>query len=134
MSDVTMRLESVKAGVQRLRDQVPGTDWQQASALKLLAELAEIVGQLAAGGAAGIGPTSAVGKPAEDRRQMLERLAWMACRALPQGLDGSRRDAEICRILEGWNVSREELAGLGYAAEPSVETAKAGLARREKIS
>jgi hypothetical protein len=125
MSDVKAKLESIRTSVNRLRDQVPGTDWQQAATLKALAELSEILLELAAGT-----PAAAVaGKPAEDRGQQLQRLSWMACRVLPAGLDGELRDAEICRILERWNVSRDELCALGYTRAEVLVTPAARRAR-----
>jgi hypothetical protein len=125
MPSVTDRAASVAAAVAKLRSDLPAIEWRTGQMLAQLAELAEIVAELAGGAAAqqvavGTAGLAAVAKPAEDRRKVLDQLAWMACRALPAGLDGSRRDAEICRILEGWNVTREELAVLGYAAEPIV--------------
>lgn len=112
MSDVKTRIESVQAGIDRLRDQIPAIEWQQATLLKLLAEMAAIVKEVAGGEVA---KTDKQGKPlVPDRSAVLAKLSWQACRAIPPGLDGEARDAEICRILRSWNVSTSDLLQLGY--------------------
>jgi hypothetical protein len=133
--DLNARVASLRTGVAALRRDLPAIEWRTGQILGLLAELADVVGELATGGGApavaGVAPGVA-GKPAvEDRRTQLDRLSWMACRALPEGLEGVRRDAEICRMLEQWGVSRDELVALGYArAEVLVTPA----ARRSKAA
>lgn len=116
-NDLNARVASLRAGVGALRQDLPAIEWRTGQILGLLAELADVVGELATAGVpavAGVAP-GAAGKPApEDRRKQLDRLAWMACRALPKGLEGHLRDAEICRMLEQWGVSRDELCELGY--------------------
>ena len=112
-----LRIESVQSGIERLRDQVPATEWQQNTLLKLVAELAGIVRELASGEVA---KTDKQGKPlVPDRSAVLARLSWQACRAIPAGLEGQARDAEVCRILRAWNVVQSELVELGYARADS---------------
>ena len=112
MSDLKTRIESVQSGIERLRDQIPAIEWQQGTLLKLVAELAGIVQELTSGEV----KPDRLGKPsAPDRSAVLARLSWQACRAVPAGLDGKARDAEICRILRAWSVVPSELVQLGYA-------------------
>lgn len=122
-NDVTERLGSLRASVAALRREVPAIEWRTGQILGVVGELADLVAELAAAGTASpaaASPSTLATKPAEDRKEQLGRLAWMACRVLPVGLEGCRRDAEICRILESWHVSREELRQLGYSVAERV--------------
>lgn len=133
VNDVGKRLDSVRSSLAALRRDLPAVEYRTGQILTVVSELAELVAELATagGGSASTPAAKAAGKPAEDRKQTLDRLCWMACRALPAGLDGERRDAEICRALEAWGLSREELAALGYKrAEVLVTPA----ARRSKVA
>jgi hypothetical protein len=119
-NDVTERLGSLRASVAALRREVPAIEWRTGQILGVVSELADLVAELAAAGSASLPAATLATKPAEDRKEQLGRLAWMACRVLPAGLEGVRRDAEICRILESWHVSREELRQLGYSVSERV--------------
>jgi hypothetical protein len=113
MSDVNVRLESLRASLAALRKDLPAVEWRTGQMLSAVAELADLVGQLAA--AAGNKP-AATERPAEDRSNTLQRLVYQACRAVKPGLDGVQRDAEMCRILRAWSVTERELKDLGYRA------------------
>lgn len=117
MSDLTTRIGSVQAGLERLREQTPAIEWQTATLLKLAAELAAIVRQMADAPGESVAAVTAgkSGGGTQDRNAVLARLAWQACRTLPPGVTGEARDAEICRILRAWSVSQGELVALGYA-------------------
>lgn len=113
MSDVKAKLAAIRAAVDRLREQVPTIEWDKAGTLRLLGELTDAVAELA--GDSGPQAAARTGSGVvPDRKAVLARLAWQACRALPPGVTGEARDAEICRIMRAWNVSAAELVELGY--------------------
>jgi hypothetical protein len=114
MSDVKAKIASIRAGVDRLREQVPAIEWQAAGVLRCLAELTDVVGQLAAAAGGDASQATLAARAPEDRAKTLERYLYQAARAIAPGLDGPRRDAEIRRILRAWNVTERELEALGY--------------------
>lgn len=114
MSDVNERLESLRASLAALRKELPAIEWRTGQILNAVAELTDVVGQLAAAAGGEASPATQAARVPEDRGKTLERYLYQAARAIAPGLEGPRRDAEIRRILRAWNVSDKELAGLGY--------------------
>lgn len=118
MPDVTARIASVSMAVAKLRADLPAIEWRAGQVLAQLAELAAIVGELAAGAAETTTQPRPVIRTAAngDRRKELQRLAYLACRSLPPNLDPNVRDTEIARILGKWGVTANEITELGYQA------------------
>ena len=111
MSDVTARVESVQKTLVRLRSELSATEWMTGQVLTLVGELAAIVQETCAANA---DVPVRKQQATYDRREALNRLLYQACRSLPPGIEGERRDTEVMRILRAWNVTSAELAQLGY--------------------
>lgn len=110
--NVNERLDSVIKAIEGLKHQVPATDWTQANTLRLVGELANICRELAS---TGTGETLQPGQRiVKNRKGELDKLLWMAVKALPPGTGPERRDAFIQHVLTSWNVSASEMATLGY--------------------
>jgi hypothetical protein len=119
-SSLTDRAASVAASVARLRQDVPAIEWRTGQLLAQLADLASIVQDLASTAAAdNTTPRPVIRTAAKDhvdRDKELQRLSFLACRALAPNLEGTIRDKEIARILAAWGVTATEIAYLGYQA------------------
>ena len=83
MSDVTTRLASVQTGLARLREQVPAIEWQQATLLKLVAELAAIVAELRpSSDAPQAGDGTVTRRKIQSREDQIKGMAYQACAAV----------------------------------------------------
>lgn len=108
------RVDSILKAIDALKMQVSSQDWQQANTLRLIGELAAVVRDLAAGGTEQAIAASA-GRP-PNRKGEVDKLLWMAVKALPPGTDPQRRDQLVRHALKEWHVSEQEMAALGYGS------------------
>jgi hypothetical protein len=110
--NVTERLDQIGKAIEALKNQVPSTDWLQANTVRIVGELAEVLRDVAAGDCAQV--EALPGRVAKDRKSELDKLLWMAVKALPPGTGPDQRDELIRHVLASWHVSDRELATLGY--------------------
>lgn len=116
-SSLTDRAASVAASVARLRQDVPAIEWRTGQLLAQIADLAGVVQELAAAPHKQTSPAiRTAANDHVDRDKELQRLSFLACRALAPNLEGTIRDKEIARILAAWGVTATEIAYLGYQA------------------
>ncbi len=116
MSGLTERVASVRTAIKALRDDLPAIEWRTAQMLGHIQTLADLVAEVASGAteAAAVTATADRERKASERAATVDHLLWLAVRALPPGLAGERRDAEVCRVLASWGVTAGELQARGY--------------------
>lgn len=115
--DLKAKTNSLELAIEAMRRDVPAIEWRTGQLLAKLAELAAIVGELAADTATEV-PVLDRERENHDkatrRKATVEHLLWLACRSLPVGVTDKARDAEVRRVMLAWGVTERELADLGY--------------------
>lgn len=111
MSNVIERVVEIQTGLQRLRGELPRDEWKLGAVIQAVTDLCGAIREL---GLSTCDETPQTARPNKDRKSELDKLLWMAVKALPPGTGPDQRDELIRHVLASWHVSDRELATLGY--------------------